>query len=89
MILQTWRNMLLTFPHPSGPGKEIVGFLRPSVRSSKPLKALCSGRWKEETGPCGVQLSHLKIVAYGEFSPFKISEEYLSHLDVCIYTRMG
>lgn len=80
--------MLLTFPHPSGPGREMVGFIWPSVCSSKPLKALCSVSWKE-TGPCRAWRSHLKIAAYGEFSPFKVSEKYLSPLDVCIYIRMG
>lgn len=44
--------------------------------------------WKE-TGPRRARFSHLKIVAYGEFSPFKISEKYLSPSDVYIYTRKG
>lgn len=79
MTPQTWRNMLLTFPHPSVPGRETLGFLWPSVQSCKPPKDLCSVTWKK-AGPHGP----LKIVAYGELSLFKISP-----LAVCIYTRMG
>lgn len=88
MILQTWRNMLLTFPHPSGPGRETVGFFWPSVHSCNPPKDFCSVSWKK-AGPHRARPSHLKIVAYGELSLFKISEKYLSPLAVCIYTRMG
>lgn len=52
IILQTWRNMLLTFPHPLGPGREMVGqkFFWPSVHSCKLPKDLCSITWKK-AGP--------------------------------------
>lgn len=87
MILQTWRNLLLTFPHPSGPGREMVGFFWPSVCSCKAPKDLCCTMSKK-AGLHRTWLSHLKIVAYAELRLFKISEEYLSPLTVCIYTRM-
>lgn len=72
----------LTFPHPSGPGREMMGSIWPSVCSRKPQKALWSVSWKE-TGPCRAQFPRLKNSCLWRRQPFWIFKVFITF--TCVY----